>query len=398
MRKPRQTPLRIGAFFNRKTKASREQVAGIFRFAGEHPDWELHLFTRPDSPDELQAVISSFVPDGVITGHPAVLAAFRKRLRRRIPGVLIDFAAPHAEKPDAFVCCDDHEIGETAARTFLNRGFRHFAFAGIEGEAGDSDAANSRNRENGFRRALRTTGVDYASYHERLLQNAWRYADARGLLDWLVHLPKPCALLAHSDILAKSILECCRKARIDIPGQIAVIGVDNETSVCENTSPTLSSIEPDFAGGGYRGAELLDLALRRKRGNRTPCRATYGILRTVERMSTQNVTGTHLRIAKAKEIIRSRAFAGLRTPDIASQLGISPRMLEILFLQTCGHTLRDEILRTRLEEVRRLLRETSLPFDKVAIASGFRTLAALKSIFRRRFGCSMRTFRTRQAP
>lgn len=388
-------PLSIGIYLNKKTKASREQVSGIFRFAGEHPEWELHLFTRPDSTAEMNRLTESLSPDGIIAGHPAILEAFRKRLRRHVPGVLIDFAHEGLSVPDALVICDDHAIGASAARSFVNRGYKSFAFAGITGGDGDSDAVNSLNRENGFRRTLRNFGLTCATYHETLAANGWRYTRTAELTQWLKSLAKPCALMAHSDLIAQSILAACRKARIPIPEQIAVIGVDNEESVCENSTPKISSIEPDFEGGGYRAAEILNRLVRHDVSRQESLRATYGILKTVERTSTLNVTGAHLRVDKARDIIRTRFSTGLTAAELAESLCISARMLEMLFLKTLGHTIRDELISTRLNEAKRLLTDTSLAFDDIASQCGFRTLSALKSIFKKRTGCSMRTYRTK---
>ena len=386
-------PLCIGAYFNRKSKASREQVAGIFRFAGEHPDWELHLFARPDTPAEMRRMTRSFTPDGIITGHPAVVDAFNRRLGRHMPCVLIDYAVPRSAAFDALVLCDDHEIGERAAAMFLKRGYRSFAFAGITGESGDSEAVNSRNRENGFCRTLRNAGFGCAVYRERLEPNSLHYRDASGLGAWLEALPKPCALLAHSDLLAQSVLTVCRGLRIAVPDQVAVIGVDNEEVVCESASPKLSSIEPDFAGGGYLAANLLDRRLRGKSHGTRTLRATYGVLRTEERMSTQNVTGAHLRVAKALAIIRAEAARGIRAADIAARLGISTRLLEMTFRKTLGRSVREELLDFRLTQAKRLLKTTSKGVAEIAAASGFRTPSALKAIFRKKFGCSLRDCR-----
>ena len=389
-------PLQIGIYLNRKSKASREQVTGIFRYASEHPEWELHLFTRPDTDGDIARLTDHFTPDGIIAGHPAIINAFRKRLRRKIPNVLIDYATRDHRITDSLVVCSDHEIGAHAANLFLNRGYRNFAFAGFEGEAADSDAINSRNQENGFARTIRKAGHVCASYHERPEPNTWHFVKANDLQTWLKGLPKPCAIFAHSDLLAQSILTACRKAGIQVPVQIALIGVDNEESVCESTSPTLSSIEPDYAEGGYQAAVLLDKIIHRRKAPATTQRKIYGILKTVERMSTQNVAGSHLRIAKAQEIIRAEALKGIRPCEIARRLGVSPRMLEISFLNTTGHSVRDELIAFRLQKAQELLRTTSLPLGEVASASGFQTLSALKAIFAKRLGRSMRTYRKEQ--
>ena len=398
MQRAKNKPFSIGVYLNRKNKASREQVAGIFRYAGEHPEWELHLFTRPDSIAEINRLTKSFTPDGIIAGHPAVIEAFRKQFKRHIPGVLLDFAPGGSSVPDALVVCNDHTIGATAARGFLNRGYKSFAFAGITGGKGDSDAVNSMNRENGFSRALRKAGHSCETYHEALATNSWRYTKTTELVQWLKSLAKPCALMAHSDLVAQSIVAACRKARISVPGQIAVISVDNEESVCENTRPKISSIEPDFSGGGHLAAEILNRLIGQAESDRQLQRATYGILRTVERASTLNVTGAHLRVAKAQEIIRTRFASGLRAADLAEALGVSSRMLEMLFLKTLGHSIREELISVRIAEAKRLLEKTSLTFGEIAQQCGFRTLSALKSIFRKRTGCSMRTYRAGRIP
>ncbi len=393
--KTRKEPFRVGVFFNRRTKASREQVGGIFRFAGAHADWELHLFTRPDTPEDLNRIVRSFVPDGIITGHPSVFTMFRRRLHRAIPGVLVDFASSEKTKADARVFCDDHAIGVFAAQSFVRRGFTSFAFAGIEGGANDSDAFNAIARENGFRRALAKAGFRCASYRESTPPNVWHYSDAARLTEWLTTLPKPCALLAHSDILAQSVLNACGKAGLSVPEQIAIIGIDNEESVCENATPTLSSIEPDFSGGGFRAAEILDSLMRHGKDARIPRRATYGVLRLVDRMSSQNVTGAHRRTARALEVIRGGALSGMGAADVAAAIGVSTRMLEITFRKTLGRTVRDELLRVRLDEAKRLLATTRIPIGDIASKCGFRTTSALKAVFSRRFGMSMRGWRQR---
>ena len=55
--------------------------------------------------------------------------------------------------------------------------------------------------------------------------------------------------------------------------------------------------------------------------------------------------------------------------------------------------MRDEILSVKLNEATRLLRSTRLHIAEIAVRCGFRTDGALKAIFVKRFGCSMRTWR-----
>jgi len=109
--------------------------------------------------------------------------------------------------------------------------------------------------------------------------------DQKRLTRWLLGLPKPVAILAADDARARQVLETCQLAGLNVPGDIALLGVDNDELVCENTSPTLSSIQPDFDAGGYEAASLLEQLMRRT--VRMPQNRFYGIKRIVVRESSR---------------------------------------------------------------------------------------------------------------
>jgi Periplasmic binding protein-like domain len=50
--------------------------------------------------------------------------------------------------------------------------------------------------------------------------------------------------------LAIAVLEACRAGRLQVPEQVAVIGVDNDELLCQLSTPLLSSIEQ--GGALYR--------------------------------------------------------------------------------------------------------------------------------------------------
>ncbi|MBR6587199.1 MAG: substrate-binding domain-containing protein [Kiritimatiellae bacterium] len=52
---------------------------------------------------------------------------------------------------------------------------------------------------------------------------------------------------------------------MSIPGEAAILGVDNDAALCENASPTLSSIRLDHEGLGYSAAKSLDVLMSGKR-------------------------------------------------------------------------------------------------------------------------------------
>lgn len=60
---------------------------------------------------------------------------------------------------------------------------------------------------------------------------------------WLVHLPKPCAVFAENDWDAADVINSALLNDIDIPSELSVLGVGNDICVCHAPSVSLSSID-----------------------------------------------------------------------------------------------------------------------------------------------------------
>ena len=54
------------------------------------------------------------------------------------------------------------------------------------------------------------------------------------LRTWLQSLPKPCGIFAANDFAADYVLSTCQIMGIRVPDDVAVIGVDNDVTICEN--------------------------------------------------------------------------------------------------------------------------------------------------------------------
>ena len=64
-------------------------------------------------------------------------------------------------------------------------------------------------------------------------------------MQWLDSLEKPIAIFATNDQLAVRLLDACRRAGISVPEDLAVVGCENEETLCEFASPTLTSVRFD---------------------------------------------------------------------------------------------------------------------------------------------------------
>ena len=116
-------------------------------------------------------------------------------------------------------------------------------------------------------------------------------------------------------------------------------------------------------------------------------------------ISLGRLAGHEPRVADAIRLMESRLDTPLTTAAIARRLGVSVRTLELLFKQALGVGPGTYYLRLRLQAARRLLLDTRLSMQAVAVRCGFGSHSAFSRIFRQHFGLSPSAFRRgQQAP
>lgn len=392
--------IRVLVLLSQTLKAARDEISGVLRAASRRPDLDVRILNRNLPPRALRERIAAWTPHGIITDNrgavPAVLPesrpnciTFKDEGIRHIPIVYLDFVCPSASS----VCVDNAAIGKCAADFFLRRKYEHFAFAGtnLSHTAGHSQA-----RLDSFRNTLRKKGFDCSQFViDENNPNAY-VKELERLRDWIADLPKPCGMLAHADVYAQLVTDACHLAKVNMPEQVAIIGVDNETDITDNMQPTLSSILPDFEKAGELSLETLGRLISARRTPRTPFRIFYGVKALIERESTQDTHGANRLVDAARGIIRKRSYEGIRVADIARELRVSGRLLELHFKSVLGHSVRDELLSNRLDEVKRRLQTTHDQIESIAAQCGWRSPIALKILFKKRFGMSMREWRRQQ--
>ena len=69
--------------------------------------------------------------------------------------------------------------------------------------------------------------------------------DIATLATWLRKLPKPTAVMATWDVRAVHVASACRVARLRVPENVSIIGVDNDRLLCDFATPPLTSVAPD---------------------------------------------------------------------------------------------------------------------------------------------------------
>lgn len=285
--------------------------------------------------------------------------------------------------------CFDTDAGvvaKFAAEYFLKAGFRHFAFCGFPG------IPFSDRREAAFVDCLAARRFEvrvFSAPRKKNLPLDIPAAERQGIgraaaiVEWLRRLPRPLALFACNDICGQQVLNACRGHGINVPEEVAVMGVDDDEVLCSLCDPPLSSVEPDTERLGYAAAALLDRMMRGKRVR--PGLVKIPPLRVVERASSDTVPIQDPVMVKALRYIRDHVGEGTAVKDVQAHVRRSRTDLENRFRRHLSISVSTEIWRRRMDRVCSLLQETDLRLGEIARQSGFATDSHLCRSFKDRF-------------
>jgi len=107
--------------------------------------------------------------------------------------------------------------------------------------------------------------------------------------------------------------------------------------------------------------------------------------------------GGSRRLAEAVALMEANIAEPLPTEDIARLVGVSRRQLERLFKQHLGELPSRWYLQLRLDQARRLLRQTSQSVLQIALGCGFASGPHFSNAYRTRFGRTPREERSPRA-
>ena len=364
-------------------QSGRLEWSGALRYAAKKSYWNLlsPLTLRPDHFESVNQLLESDSVDGLIV-NDSVAGKFFSKLRQKtdLKVVFLDSKPDKASFPATIA--NDSEVAQTAAEFLLKRGFRQFAYVKGNATYYQNNIQHSDARAEAFASRLAEAG-----FEATLLE------DDEGLPQAIKRLPKPVGVLAYNDMTANNVLNACRLTQVSVPGQLGLIGVDNDASICENLRPTLTSIQLDFEMAGYQAAQMLD----RLFSGKPVTDYRFGVRALVERDSTRNLRSSERIVAAAQQIIRERFREKLTPDDVAAKLHVSTRLLQIRFREIAEHGIHEEIVLRRLEAAEQLLLSTSDPVRLVAGACGFASVEHFQRLFRHRHGQTPQTWRNTRA-
>jgi LacI family transcriptional regulator len=350
---------------------TRELLSGVRRYLAEQGPWSTFLELRAldSSPPEW---LREWNGDGILT---RTFTAQTAKIIAALGVPAVELRSLRLGNGRPFVGCDNAGIGRMVADHFLERGYQKFGVYGLRTELFFVE------RVRNFVTTLKSRGFACAQLDEVDSEKPadWERSQSR-LGDWLSRLPKPVGVFAANDQLGVRLLDACQRAGIAVPEEVAVVGAENEETLCTFATPRLSSVQFDGHGVGFVAARMLDDLMQ----GREPERLQHFIppKGIVARESSDGSVIHDPLVARAARIIRENAAQGINVDDLCRMVHASRSTLDRRMQAALKRTPKQEILRVRFREVERLLQETDLTVEAIAAQTGFNHGQYLQAAFK----------------
>ena len=339
-------------------------LQGIIKYSHEHSPWvvgKIPLSFRDGNQLKTAADIASHWKADAIIGQFRSFEDIRPFQERGIIPVAQDYLQTF---PGIINITGDYlEAGRMAARYFIDKGVKHFAYYGLNG------IVWSDGRRNGFMEvAARNADVLLRKSDIREIRNlktSWWY-NADKLIHWLRSLPKPVGISCCHDNKAYPIIEACSQAQqagLRIPEDILLLGTDNDETVCQLCLPQLSSVALDVEIAGYQVATLIEYLLgfppqeRSRHYSDIIVRPTH----IVTRHSTDALVNDNPYISRILRYIGDNVGKSIRVEELVALVPMSRRSLEDTFSQSMGTSIYQYIIQTRVSRFQKLIQNGQSP-------------------------------------
>lgn len=382
MPQPRRVAIQLDLQWPYKRHAAL--FVGTQQYAREH-DWE--------------SITDEFVAESLRsqeTQYEGVIARASEKLARRatqlgVPLVNVWFSSPvRSELPGVFP--DYTASGRLRAEHLLARGLRRFGSVVREDQGRKLEAA-------AFRATVEEAGFPCVTakipLHSSRTHTVWLKTQRR-IDAWMSQWQLPIGISVNDEESGRTIVQMCTRRGWRVPDDVAIIAGWNETVLCEDPRPSLSSSELGFEQVGYEAARMLD-RLMDERGKTRDRQSPQHILlppkSIVIRESTDFYAVDDELIAQALRFIAENSHKSISPDDVARAVGLEPRTLRRRFDKVLDRTLVSEICRVRLERAKRELVQSKRSLHSIAREVGFGTRRQMREVFCRELGVTPRDFR-----
>ena len=366
----------------------QEEVLGGIADYVRDTNWELSASMRFHGvfpPDKAADGILATVT-GIVSGRVC------DWLADRTDCPIVRMLSTELDLPYPAVEADYAAAGRASARHLLELGHVHCASYSI------CESKDTRQFLQGFGTELAAAGqraqrLDFGAALPGRQELAGRAGRCEWLRDELKRLPKPLAVVSDDDRRALELLTACGLAGLRVPEDVAILGCDNRPVEQRMARIPLSSVDMNFRRVGWEAAALLDRLMQ----GATPPAGVIKVPPTgvVARRSTTTFVTDSPGITAAVLYLREHFREPLGLAELAQRAGLAKRRFESEFKRWVGRTPREELQRVRVSCATRLLRDTNLKLDAIAVESGLGSARKLCAIFAEVYGLSPNAWRQR---
>ncbi len=375
---------RVALLVETSRSYGRGIVGGVSQFLREHDHWSVDF--TPIGIKDTPTWLTNWRGDGVLSRVEG-LGTAEAIVQMGVP--CIDLRGTFYDLGGLPFGSDNKLVASAAFEHLQSCGLQYFGYYGPPpGESRCDDRRCSH-----FCQLVEEAGYDcdLFSYETDQFDAKQQIEHSLRLSSWVRELQKPVGIMACRDEYGREILDACRRENIHVPEEVAVIGVDNDPSICQLCDPSLTSVDLNPERIGYEASVALDRLMEDSQS--TQKEKHFPPRGVVTRQSTDMIAVDDHHVATALGLIRLQACHGICVSDVLEHISLSQRALQRRFKELLGRTIKAEIIRVRIEKAKELLIETELPVKTIAMRSGFRRSKHLIETFHRTVGMTPLTFR-----
>ncbi|MEN6386644.1 MAG: DNA-binding transcriptional regulator [Phycisphaerales bacterium] len=380
---------KVAVLIEASRSAGRGLLSGIIKYTNSTNNWACYReppsYTRLGNKKNLLAWLKSLNINGIIA-HDHYALEIESFINKNTPMVM---ASVDTTKYPFLPTFADNGVatGKMAAKHLLERGIRNFAYYGLRKKDVFRDRAKS------FKETIKAAGHKTYFYESKInLRRSWETELTR-IANWLISLPKPLGIMTYADDYSQQIVEACKVAKLKIPDEVAVIGVDNDHLICNLSNPPLSSVALKYERAGYEIAKLLNRLMNGEemKGQQVVIEPTH----IVTRQSTNTLYLDDPAVFQAVRYIHQNSYRLLQVDDVVRNSKLSRRALQQRFDKVLGHSIIHEIQQRHADQIAKMLIETNLPISEIALSMGHNGIEHISRYFRLAKNCSPTEYRAK---
>lgn len=371
--------MKIALLLRLNYSMQRNRLIGVFNAITSNNDLEIQILQSEDELREALLLPDGQRPGGIITYTPREDTTRHLIANSQIPIAImgVDRALQRSRKLKvAFIENDNESIGKHAADYLMGLGnFRSFVYVPYR-----QNRPWSVIRGSSFMATLSAARRDCLVYEHA----PDTYQDFSQLTRFIASLDKPAAIFTANDESAQDVLRAAKHAKIKVPQELSVLGVDDDELICERSTPPLSSVRMDATRQGFEAAKGLK-ALLKSRRNKT-INIKVPIIGITERASTRPISPAAHLINRAMLFIKSEYRNDISPADVAMHLGISKTLLFLRFRQFAKTSVAEAIRDVRLDESKRLIKTSKRKINSIFKSVGFKSPIHATRLFKQKTG------------